>query len=93
MPSTLKILNCPMEISCDERWSEMTPTEESSVRLCSVCKSNVQQVTSESELKDAISAGVCVYYEDPRPEISRLGLPRGSSARAARILGLLDDDS
>jgi hypothetical protein len=82
-----------MEISCNERWSEMTPTEESSVRLCSVCKSNVQQVTSESELKDAISAGVCIYYEALRAGVRRLGLPRGSSARAARILGLLDDES
>ena len=71
----------------------MTPTEEGSVRLCSVCNSNVRQVTSESELKEAISAGICIYYEAPQAEVRRLGLPRGSSERAARVLGLLDDDS
>src|SRR5262249_20738897 len=71
------------EFVCDNRWDEMTPTEDNSVRRCEGCKENVHYCDTITEAREHAQQGHCVAvdlgiirrHDDLSPRRMWLGRP------------------
>ena len=64
MPSKfIEIVGCDMDLLCPEKWEALTPTDDESVRQCTVCSQSVTFCTDQASLDRFAAVGQCVAYE------------------------------
>jgi len=56
-----KVQDC-FEFICPERWDNLEPTDDPSIRSCSQCERNVYKATNKAKLLEFGKEGKCVAY-------------------------------
>ena len=71
--SLLKQAKCEMQVVCNKKWEQLSPTDESGIKFCGDCKKLVFYTETAAELNLAAKRGLCVYIV-PRSLASAKGV-------------------
>ena len=54
------IRNCPIQIRCTKKWSQLLETSDSLVRFCDDCQKNIYYCSTDDEIAAALRLNKCV---------------------------------